>query len=85
MPLRNVISALIAPCLLAGCSTAPLADFLDYARPARSPSYAEPIPRVAHPPPAAIPAPIPPNPPASPGAFPSVPTSPPPAVAPPPL
>ncbi|MCS7167666.1 MAG: hypothetical protein RMI91_01435 [Gemmatales bacterium] len=47
--------------LLAGCSTAPIADLMDYAWPARSPGTAETLPPVIPPPSEALPAPVPPS------------------------
>jgi hypothetical protein len=65
--------------LLVGCSTAPLADLLDYARPARSPLAGEPIIGGVGPAPGAIPPPVPP------GAEPVLPPAPGSPISPPPL
>lgn len=82
--LLKVITALLSAfVLLAGCSTAPLADFLDYARPARSGSLLDSA-NVPPPAPGAIPAPVPPMAPLPPGSLPIAP-NPPVAVPPPPL
>jgi len=85
--MRTVAISLSALVLLSGCSTAPLADFLDYARPARSPGFMEPLPHPAIPAPAAVPPPVAPSLPATPapGMTPNVAPSPPPVVPPPPL
>ena len=65
--------------LLVGCSTAPLADLLDYARPPRSPLAGEPLPDGVGPAPGAIPPPVPP------GGEPVLPTVPGSPIPPPPL
>jgi len=69
----------VLACFLAGCSTAPVADFLDYARPARSPAVGEPLYGGVGPTPTTIPPPVPP------GSAPAVPAGPSTAVPPPPL